>query len=298
MRVTEAGRVLKPRILVLLLLVGAGAIQVAPPAGAAQSTFASYVALGDSFAAGPLIPVTDPRSLGCLRSSSNYPRLLSVRFQVANFKDVSCSGAATRHMYEPQLVQGGANPPQLDALDPTTQLVTVQIGGNDIGYAELATNCATLTPLGTPCRARYAGSGEDEISYRIDRTRGNVEAVLADIRRRAPEARILVLGYPSLLPEGAQGCWPFMPYSPEDVPYLVAKQIELNTMLSDSAAANGAVYVDTYTPSLGRDACRLPTVRWAEPVLAPIGAAPVHPNAAGMGAMADQVAAAINATVP
>jgi hypothetical protein len=84
-----------------------------------------------------------------------------------------------------------------------------------------------------------------------------------------------------------------MPIAPADVPYLRAKEKQLNGMLASQAASHAATYVDTYTPSIGRDACQLPTVRWVEPLVPVNPAAPVHPNARGEQGMAAAVDAAI-----
>jgi hypothetical protein len=84
-----------------------------------------------------------------------------------------------------------------------------------------------------------------------------------------------------------------MPITYGDVPYLRDKQKQLNAMLESVAAASGDVYVDTYSPSIGRDACQLPTVRWVEPVVPVNPAAPIHPNEAGMRATASLLAAAM-----
>ena len=84
-----------------------------------------------------------------------------------------------------------------------------------------------------------------------------------------------------------------MPIAPDDVPYLRAKEKELNAMLATQAAAAGATYVDVYGPSIGHDACQLPGVRWVEPLIPLAPAAPVHPNALGMRGMADALLAAL-----
>lgn len=267
---------------------------VAATAGpATAATPLSYVALGDSYTAGPLVLPQDPNTPGCWRSLLNYPRLLNAHRQFSSFTDVSCSGAKTDDMFAPQAVGGGANPPQLDALDPTTQLVTLQVGGNDIGFSEIATACVSLLPLGTPCQSIYNPDGADEISRRIEATRPKVERVIAAIKERSPEARIYLIGYPALFPENGLGCWPFMPYAPGDVPYLMAKEAELNSMLAERAAASGVTFVDTYTPSIGHDACQLPGTRWIEPVVLPLMGFVVHPNVFGMAGMQNAVAAAI-----
>lgn len=277
---------------VLSLLLVAAAAQTPAPASAASPL--SYVALGDSYTAGPLVLPHAPEDFGCFRSLLNYPHLLQGGHQFAGFKDVSCSGAKTDDMFAPQAVSGGAHPPQLEALEPATGLVTLQVGGNDIGFSEIALSCPALLPLGTPCIDRYAPpGGVDEISRRINETRPKIDAVLAAIKQRSPSARTYLIGYPSLFPENGLGCWPIMPYAPGDVPYLIAKEKELNAMLAERAAAGGATFVDTYTPSLGHDACALPGIRWVEPVIVPLLGFLVHPNVMGMSGMESATAGAI-----
>ena len=265
------------------------AVGVPPPAVAAPTP---YVAMGDSFTAGPLIPNQLPDPLGCLRSDRNYPHLVA-RNAAVPLRDVSCSAAETADLTSPQHVLGGFNPPQLDALDPGVGTVSVQIGGNDIGFTEILWRCAAPLPLGTPCRDHYTRGGVDELSRRIASTAPRVAAALAEIGRRSPHARVFVVGYPAILPETAAGCWPVLPIAPGDVPYLRDKEKELNAMLSTQAAAAGATYVDVYGPSIGHDACQLPGTRWVEPLVPLAPALPVHPNALGMRGMADVLLGAL-----
>ena len=274
-----------------LLLAGTGTI-----AARAQGEV-RYVALGDSFTAGPLIPFQAGGPPGCLRSDANYPHLVAAAAGFA-LSDVSCSGATTADLLSPQAVAGGPNPAQLDAVGPDAGVVTVGIGGNDIGFAGIVQACIAVTPLGQPCQDRFTGSGGDEISRRIAAAAPRVGAVLAEARRRAPAARVLAVGYPAILPEYGAGCWPLMPIAFADVPYLRGKTKELNAMIAAQATAAGATYVDVYGPSIGRDACALPGVRWVEPVVPLAPAAPVHPNAAGMRGMAAVVAAELGTPAP
>jgi lysophospholipase L1-like esterase len=261
----------------------------------------NYVALGDSYTAGPVILNQRTDYPGCLRSDHNYPALIAPFVDQPEFRDASCSGAQTKDMTEAQDVTPDPdNPPQLDRLDADTQVVTLGIGGNDIGFVEIIENCGTPTPTGTPCQDRYVVNGTDQISARITATAPKVAAVLREIHARSPQAAVYVVGYPAILPESGPGCWPTMPLAPDDVPFLRAKEKELNAMLATQAAAATAnvVYVDTYTPSIGHDACQLPTVRWVEPLTPVNPAAPVHPNAAGMEGMAQAVRAAMTASAP
>ncbi|HEV7865518.1 MAG TPA: hypothetical protein VGR20_22665, partial [Acidimicrobiia bacterium] len=93
------------------------------------------------------------------------------------------------------------------------------------------------------------------------------------------------------------GCWPLMPIAVGDVAWLRAVEGRLNAMLSDQAATAGATYVDTYTPSIGHDVCRLPGRKWVEGFIPTAPASPVHPNALGMANSARQALAQIQSGV-
>jgi len=265
----------------------------APVPAQARKPPQTYVALGDSYTAGPVIPVQQPDPFGCLRSDHNYPHLVASALGIANFKDASCSGAETEDMTAPQGVSPGPNPPQFDRLEASTELVTLGIGGNDIGFSEIIENCFASSPSGHPCQDHYVVNGHDELRARIAATGPKVAAVLQGIHQRSPLARVYVVPYLSILPETGPGCWPQMPIAPEDVPYLRGIEHELNGMLARQARANGARYVDAFTPSLGHDACQLPVNRWVEPAVPTTPAAPVHPNLFGMQGYAAAVLARI-----
>jgi lysophospholipase L1-like esterase len=273
----------------LLVVIATGAGLQLSPAGAGPGT---YVGVGDSFTAGPGVLNQQADQLGCFRSDHNYPHLVAGA-KGLTLRDPSCSGAETADLTAPQPILGGANPPQFSALDTAVTAISVQIGGNDIGFTEILARCAALLPLGAPCRTAFASGGVDELSRRITATAPKVAAALAEARRRSPQARIFVLGYPAILPEVQPGCWPLLPIAPDDVPYLREKQKELNAMLATQAAGAGATYVDVYAPSIGHDACQLPGVRWVEPLVPLSPAAPVHPNALGMQGMAAALAGAM-----
>jgi hypothetical protein len=264
------------------------ALAVAPAgAGAAQ-----WVGLGDSFAAGPLIPSQTLNPLGCLRSTRNYARVAAATVG-QSLTDVSCSGARTDHVFASQSTDAGTNPPQINAVTGVEKNISIQFGGNDIGFSEIIQNCATANPFGSPCRNRYVRNGVDEISARIAATAPKVRRVIEAINAESPAARILVVNYAAILPETGVGCWPQVPLAWNDVPYLRAKQKELNAMLRTQAAAYAYTrYVDDYTASIGRDACRSSSVRWVEPLIPANAAAPFHPNARGEAGIAVSVAAA------
>ncbi|MFG1779617.1 SGNH/GDSL hydrolase family protein [Micromonospora sp. NPDC049051] len=270
-------------------------LALAAPANAALPT-GRYVALGDSFTSGPLIPTQV--DLNCMRSNRNYPSLVATAARSSSFADVSCSGATTDDiLYGGDGALGISLPPQLNAVTSNTALVTVQIGGNDIGFAGIITDCAEASlrsPLGSPCKNQYTAGGVDQLQARIAATAPKVNAVLQGVRRAAPNARVVVLGYPAILPDSGNGCWPVVPIAYQDVPYLRGIQKSLNTMLANTAAANNATYADVYAPSVGYDTCKSSGTRWVEGLIPQNAAAPFHPNARGEQGMANALVAKLN----
>ena len=197
-----------------------------------------------------MIPVQVP-IFGCLKSNNNFPNL-ATRELGLSLRDPSCSGAETEDMTNPQNVDpDGPNPPQFDRLTAATNIVTLQIGGNDIGFSGIAEDCFSESNQGTPCQDRYVVDGRDEISERIQAAAPLVAAVLQGIKDRSPTARVLVVNYAAILPHSGPGCWPQMPITDGDVPYVRAKQEELNAMLATEGAAAGAELIDWYARASG-----------------------------------------------
>lgn len=276
-----------PRLLALVLAV----LALFCGWAAAQAKAANYVSLGDSYAAGPLIPNQLP-PFGCLKSDHNYAHLAAPSIGLT-LRDPSCSGAETEDMTQTQNVEPGPNPPQFNSLDSETKVVSLTVGGNDIGFSEVAESCITLNPFSTPCKDKYNSGGKDQLAERIEATGPLVAAVLQGIHTRAPNARVFVVNYPAIFPETGFGCWPQMPIGFGDVPYLRATEQRLNAMLAAQAGANGATVVDWYKASIGHDACKSQSNRWVEPLIPGELAAPIHPTKAGMqGAATALVAAA------
>jgi lysophospholipase L1-like esterase len=263
----------------------------------------SYVALGDSYTAGLGIPEQTGATAGCGQSTSSYPYLVARSLRL-DLTDMSCSSATIADMTAAQPTGDGTNPAQLGALSSGTALVTVSIGGNDIGLIDIVTKCTeldlvpALIPGGgsstlTPCEDFYTSGGTDQIRQRIRSVTGHLADTLTQIRERAPHARVYVVGYPDLLPAGGGGCGGALGITAGDIAFLNREEVRLNGALEQVARAAGDGYVDTYTPSQGHDACSAPASRWLEPLLTTSAAAPLHPNAAGERAMADAVVEAV-----
>ena len=281
----------------LLVTVLPGAASAATRSGTLRASSAlNYTSLGDSYTAGPLIPDLTGSPAGCARSTHNYPSLVAAADSAASFTDVSCQGADTTSMTHKESVPLGSNPPQDNKLSPSTTLVTLQIGGNDINFINIIINCTTLSftdPFGAPCKKHYTSGGTDHLRAAINATAPKVAADLRGIHADAPNARVLLVGYPVILPNSGNGCWPEVPIAFGDVPYLRGVEKALNSMLASVAGANNATFVDTYTASIGHDVCQAPGTKWVEGLIPTSPAVPFHPNMLGEQEMARQVLAAL-----
>jgi hypothetical protein len=256
-----------------------------------------FVALGDSYASGNLIPDSPVGSPGgCLRSNHNYSADAVAALHVSHYIDATCTGAKLVNMTAPESVPLGTDPPQLNALAANDSVVTITMGGNDIGFASILVTCGLLSvtnPWGSPCKRHYTSGGTDRIAAAIKAEAPKIGALLQDIRARAPHARVLLVGYPDVLPNTGHGCFPVVPFAHGDVPYLRGVEVGLNRMLANEAAANSVIFVDTYTATIGHDACSPEDVRDVEGLIPTSLAYPFHPNRRGQLVMAGQVLAAL-----
>jgi lysophospholipase L1-like esterase len=267
----------------------------AAPAAALPALTGPMVALGDSYTAGALLP-TDLRArpLGCLRSTRAYPVLVAAALG-ASLTDVACASAGVADMTSAQRTSIGTNAPQLNALASDDSLVVLTLSGDDIGFMNVLDKCMELSftdPWGSPCQAHYTNGGTDQLAALVKAEAPRMTAVLSDIAARAPQARIVVVGYPDMFPLGG-GCWPAVPITDGDIGYLRGIELQLNAMLAADAGAAGATFVNTYTPTIGHDFCQPETNRDVEGVLPGSLSLPFHPNARGQAAIGGAVLAAL-----
>ncbi|WP_052583968.1 SGNH/GDSL hydrolase family protein, partial [Saccharomonospora iraqiensis] len=244
-----------------------GAGTSAPPGDTGSGPAGPYVALGDSYTSAPGTgdPVGAPP--GCQRSDNNYPRLVAERLDVAHLTDVSCGGATTEHAVVEQRTPRGTNPAQLDAVSHATSLVTLGFGGNDVGLVDLAVRCAGAASA----RARCApGEGGDtvELGSRVDDAAESVGDLVEAVRERAPQARVVVVGYPSILPDDAEACG-HLPYSTAEIDLLRGGLDALDDALREVAQRQDVVFADTRADTRGHGVCAPESRRW----IAPPGAA-------------------------
>ena len=249
-----------------------------------------YAALGSSMAAGPGIR---PRAAGAPflagRSARNYPHLVADRLGL-ELVDVTYSGATTANVLAK--TQPGARP-QIEALDGTEDLITVTIGGNDVGYVPL------LFAAGLPRFMRALPLLANRLTDQLDasmRDRALVEvaeslrAVGRTLRQRSPAARVLFVDYLTLLPPPGTAA---PPLSDADVATGRHVATELARATAAAAADTGCELVRVAERSLAHHAWSADpwTTGFGLPV--PGRPAPLHPNAKGMRAVADLVVAQV-----
>ncbi|HUR78641.1 MAG TPA: SGNH/GDSL hydrolase family protein [Acidimicrobiales bacterium] len=271
---------------------------VAPRAAASEDPFI-YVALGDSYTSGPLVLPHDTRFVpfDCGQSWRNYPHLVSLLVRADRFRDVSCGSATIDDFYAPQkgLPLGGTTHAQFDALGPNVDVVTVGVGGNDVGFAGDAVDCIRVKPDQPNCRARYVRNGVDQMSLAIQDMQRELGLALDEIHRRSARAAVFVVSYPTTLPDNRVACYPYLPIRQADMTYLVQKFKEMNRALRSAAQGHGATYVDIYTPSIGHDACKPVGMAWINGAVLVPPSFPAHPNELSYLHSAPVVARAIKA---
>ncbi len=263
----------------VLVVLAAVAIATRGTTAHPPPAYHHYVALGDSYTAAPLVPLTDI-AYGCVRSTNNYPHLLARALRIEDLRDRSCTGAQTADLTGSQATRLGMRvPPQLNALDEQTDLVTVGIGANNGHlYARMATVCRKLTTL---CRLYDQRQVLNAILGRLEPA---LLDSLAQVRARAPHARILLVAYPKLLP--ARGDCARLPrMRPQDRATFRQVNYRLRNVMKAAAEATGVEFVDFYRTSLGHDVCaRHPWIQGRNGDAHT--AAALHPLAPGQRALA------------
>jgi len=289
-RTTDARR---PRVrvittaLVVLVLAALGACGKGNP-DKGPGDISTYVSLGDSYSSGVgLLPVTDEV---CNRSSLNYPSLIAEKFGFADFVDATCAGASSADLFKSQTTAKGANLPQLEQVPADADLVTIGMGLNDNGLSvALLYPCLEVNGQVSPSCDLYLKQPNSVFDAAIATMYGGVKADLDDIREKAPDARVVLVGYPRLLPDDAS--------CPSEVPVVEAAAVrirysmkKINEAMEKAAQKADADYIDMYSASVGHDACS-GADRWVNGKNVEVGKAQsYHPFAAYHEAVAEKLA--------
>lgn len=284
---------------------------------AQNATPLSYVALGESYSAGTGVPpyLYPSDADTCDRSASAWPETLSsnLGYYGLRFIFAACQGSKVADLTQTNPATGWppatGEPPQETALSrDNTRLVTLSLGGNDVGFDPVLTECVEF-----PWCASLVGS-------QLDSSIAQIGAALVqayeDISSHAPLATIIVMGYPRFFPQNPPsscytGIGPFYFFSSQmawmngEVQYLDT-QIQAAVFSAQKAGVN-IRYVNAYDAFNGHELCTAsPDMNAAVPVnpLDPLKGVQVHsfhPNLAGneqLAQLAEQAATAVIVPVP
>jgi lysophospholipase L1-like esterase len=281
-----------PAAEVLLLFVWVTAfasVGAAHPQGSALWR-GDYVAMGSSYASGPGIGTRAPGSARqCQQSSENYAHLFAKKRHLT-LKDVSCGGATTQSILKPWR----GLPPQLDAVDPKTSLVTITVGGNDVFWMSnlFAWSCANALDRPAPanrmrkCRAPASDARVDAAFAGLE---GNFREIVAGIHQRSPQAKIVFVNYLTLFPASGS-CPDRLPLSDNELRKARAVAARLAAVTQKVAQETGSVLVKASDLTSGHDVCSAaPWVYGFEFPASPSGFDPVpyHPKLQTMQSIAD-----------
>lgn len=240
---------------VALALTGAGAANADTSVQAVD-----YVALGDSYSSGVGAGSYDGSSGNCKRSTRAFPALWAAANSPSSFAFTACSGARTGD------VTGG----QLGPLNASTDLVSLSVGGNDAGFADVMTTCVLQSEA--TCLSRIATAR----AYVDSTLPGKLDSVYAAISAKAPSARVVVLGYPRFYQLGGN-CLAGL--SEKERSAINGAADYLNAATAKRAADHGFTFGDVRSTFTGHEICSgsawLHSVNWLN-----IGES-YHPTAAG-----------------
>ncbi len=252
---------------------------------------ARYVAVGSSMAAGPGItprPAGAPWPSG--RSARNYPHLVATQLKL-DLVDVTYSGATTANVLREKRLSA---PPQVDALDGSEALVTVTIGGNDVGYVPLLTLASLPWPVAwVPVLGRRIRNLRDWAARdaALDDVAKSLREVGDTIRRRSPRARVLFVDYLTVLPPAGRSASP-LSNADADLGRYIATTLERLT--AEAAEASECELVKAGEASRAHHAWSAEPWTTSFHLPRPGRPAPMHPNAAGMRAVAELVTAQVS----
>lgn len=192
-----------------------------------------YVALGDSYSAGNGANSKNLNS-SCNRNTYAYPYLVSQQRPNTALTFVACAGATTSNILNDQV----------NSVTSDTKIVTMTIGGNDIGFTSLIIACTTLG-----CQSQI-NSSNSQITNQLP---AKLDSTYASIRSHAPTAQVVILGYGR--PFAHRTCLSATGVSLSEEDQLNALTDNLNNVIRARAQAAGFTYADPNPAWTGHDVC-------------------------------------------
>ncbi|MGA4844855.1 SGNH/GDSL hydrolase family protein [Streptomyces sp. G5(2025)] len=336
--------VTRPRTRALAVGLALAAATLLPSGSAGASDQYEWAALGDSFTAGvfvgdPQPPLGDPSQDGCARTSDSYPSVVERELaesppgKSVRLTNVGCSSAVIANIAK--VKQTPISPvetppggwPAVDTqikragLDDQTDVVTIAIGGNSLPFGDIFPKCLDQGTNGKSCREYFTDppEGVESIRERLARVQDEYIEMLAEVHKAAPNAKVINVGYPAIMPAKASDCdrgslTELGATTHADIDWLRDDVLKpLNKTIKRASLSYGDRYVDVYSSSQGHDVCQPEGTKWMEGICgdaadywpttfpgtsvdcAPIEkhATMIHPNTAGHANTAVRVERAV-----
>ncbi|MEV8452691.1 SGNH/GDSL hydrolase family protein [Streptomyces sp. NPDC052095] len=330
------------------------------PAPAPAAEPAQWVVLGDSYTSGEFVgspspALGNPGRDGCDRTTGAYPGLVERKLaadppggRAVKLTDVSCSGATIKEITtDRQTPVSPVEPPEggwpslssqigRAALGAGTDVVTISAGGNSLPFSKMFVSCL-IGGIGqsdgaAPCRDAYEANGPvfdpESIQTKYDRVTREYAAMLRAVHQKAPEAKVITVGYPTIVPSDPATCdrqdsselaadvqgLGRISVTHGDIAWLSGVNTHLNAIIKALTKLSGDTYVDIAAPSVGHDACQPRARKWVEGICGEGGpywpqetalglvtlscpdnerATLMHPNSTGQADTATRVEAAV-----
>ncbi|WP_206342526.1 SGNH/GDSL hydrolase family protein [Streptomyces ureilyticus] len=241
-----------------------------------------YVALGDSYSSGhgASSTYTGDVNTTCKRNDLAYPNVFFAKYlasaqpsKSSSMFNLACTGAKIQDVIDDQL----------GSVTGSVEMVTITIGGNDVHFADVARTCVLNG-------SAVCTQALNEASPKISTLRQPLTDLLAEIRKRAPVANIVISGYPKIFATGGCGA---LSISEDNRDRMRGLQELMNDLIREVAGASDRVqYADPDGLFNGHRVCDTGDL-WINQVGDAVAqldtGAAYHPNANGHAAMADAV---------
>lgn len=335
----------RPRAAALAVGLTLAVSALAPQGSASAADQYEWAALGDSYTAGvfvgePLPPLGVASRDGCDRTSDAYPGVVERELdefppgRPVHLTNVSCGNATITEIADTRQTPISPVQPPADGwpavdtqvvragLNDGTDVVTIGVGGNSLPFGGMLLKCLELGgTLGKSCREYYTSppEGEENIQDKLARVQDEYVQMLAKVHEAAPNAKVITVGYPAVLPDEGSECnrlslTELGAIKHADIDWLRDHVLKsLNSTIQRVTSFFGDRYVDVYSSSVGHDACQPAGTKWVEGICGdaaaywparlpgtPLNCAPldkrvtlVHPNAEGHANIAAHVERAI-----
>ena len=205
--------------------------------GAAHASGANYVALGDSYASGVGAGNYTSSSGSCDQSTNAYPQLWDGANAPSSFSFEACSGATTTDVLDNQL----------SPLSSSTSLVSITIGGNDVGFSSVMETCDLE---GTSACVSAVDNAESAAKSQLP---AKLDTLYSAIKAAAPNAHVVVLGYPEFYDLSKSSSCIGLSYTSRSA--INGGSDLMDSVIATQAAAYGFTYVDVRPYFSGHQIC-------------------------------------------